>query len=203
MNNSHSHDSNIARQRKLDALFADQPFLSTTMRASRLHERTDDSADFVLPPMPPLPDDADDVLRRMVEGRAGRRPYEPDDEEWWTEPIPAITREPVAPIGYVEPLAPAPAEKLNPVAPAGESRLHLDLLLDLTPEGPKVVRLQTSDSNPDVMTAKEAALYLRIGTGTLRNWTRTLAVPYIRIGKRMRYRKTALLAWLAEWERMD
>ncbi len=238
MNELHSPESNIARQRKLDALFADQPFLSTTMRASRLHEqdpRVNEQfprlyeqesrvheraepayAEFALPP---LPDDTDEVLRRMVEGRMvmmTRGPYnisDVNDDEWWTAPVPAITREPLRPMALLDPepvsleLIPASRSKPSPKPssdPAADgSRLFFDLAVELTPDGPRVAHLHPSKESPDVMTAREAAAYLRVSQATLRTWTRTHSVPHARLGRRLRYRRSTLLAWLAEWERTD
>ena len=206
MNEFYSPESNTARQRKLDALFADQPFLSTTMRASRLHERLDPE------PFPPAPfrlqtvsDDTDEVLRRMVEGRACMRPYE-HDIDLWSSPMPAVTREAIRPATTAKPIPPvSPAIRHLPRLDKGTEgdRLFFNLVVDLTPDGPKVGRLQTAEAAPDVMTAKEAASYLRVSQTMLRTWTRTLSMPHVRLGRRLRYRRSALLAWLAEWERVD
>lgn len=54
---------------------------------------------------------------------------------------------------------------------------------------------------PDVMTGQEAADYLRIGLGTLRAWTRERGIPHVHIGRSVRYRRQALLDWLAAQEK--
>jgi excisionase family DNA binding protein len=53
---------------------------------------------------------------------------------------------------------------------------------------------------PDVMTGQEAADYLRIGLRTLREWTRGRGIPHAHIGRSIRYRRAALLEWLAAQE---
>lgn len=195
MNELYSPESNLARQRKLDSLFADQPYLSTTMRASRLHERMEPpSAACVLPA---LPEDADEVLRRMVEGRAGGA-YESASEEWWFAPSPAVAREvsrkPVeARPARVEPRSPSPV--------GSDSCLTFDVMLDMTEDGPRVAKVHAAEGAPDVMTADEAAAYLRISPSTLRQWTRQMSMPHARLGRRVRYRRAALLSWLAGRER--
>jgi excisionase family DNA binding protein len=196
MNEFYSPESNIARQRKLDALFADQPFLSPTMRASRLHERTDGPSTACV--LQPLPEDADDILRRMTEGRAAST-YETAEDSWWFSPPPSVVREnstaKPAPIA-VEPPAAREVKQID----AG-SCLTFDVLLDFSSDGTRVAKVHSTDSAPDVMTMEEAADYLRVSLATLRKWTRSHSIPHARFGRRMRYRKSAVLAWLAEWER--
>jgi excisionase family DNA binding protein len=201
MNELYSPESNIARQRKLDALFADQPYLSTTMRASRLHERLEQPAAACV--LQPLPDEADEILRKMVEGRAGGA-YESAEDEWWFAPRPAVTRE----SRPVEPPRPALRRSEVPIQDSSAPRLEdscltIDVLLDMTPDGHKVAKLRSADSAPDVMTAEEAAAYLRVSPATLRSWTKRMSVPHARFGRRLRYRRAALLSWLAQHEQTD
>jgi len=50
----------------------------------------------------------------------------------------------------------------------------------------------------EIMTAQEAAEYLRLGVDTLKRWTRAGHVPGRRIGRQWRFSKAALDEWLAE-----
>ena len=55
-----------------------------------------------------------------------------------------------------------------------------------------------SDANEDhLLTEKETAEYLRIKTRQLYNWRVSGLIPYIRIGKALRYRKSSLDQMLA------
>jgi excisionase family DNA binding protein len=194
MNEFHSPESNLARQRKLDALFADQPFLSATMRASRLHERADGPGAAVLEP---LPEGADEILRRMVEGRAGRV-YESPDEDWCFAAAPVTVSEPAPPRRESKPRPVAPE---SPSIELDASWLTFDVAVELSGEG-KVAKVRAAEGAPDVMTAEEAAAYLRVSQATLRSWTRQRSVPHARFGRRTRYRRSALLEWLANCERI-
>ena len=54
---------------------------------------------------------------------------------------------------------------------------------------------------PEVLTAAEAADYLRIPIETMRRWRALGTGPrYARVGRHVRYRKAALDAWLQERE---
>lgn len=46
------------------------------------------------------------------------------------------------------------------------------------------------------LTPVEAALYLGVALGTLRNWTSAHYVPYAKRGRVVRYRRDVLDAWL-------
>jgi excisionase family DNA binding protein len=90
----------------------------------------------------------------------------------------------------------AHAEEANP------AWLTFDVALQLSEEGAKVAKVRAAEGAPDVMTAEEAASYLRVSPSTLRAWTRERSVPHARLGRRIRYRRSALLEWLASCERM-
>lgn len=47
------------------------------------------------------------------------------------------------------------------------------------------------------MTPLEAAAYLGISLGTLRNWTSARYVPFAKKGRVVRYRRDVIDAWLA------
>jgi excisionase family DNA binding protein len=48
------------------------------------------------------------------------------------------------------------------------------------------------------MTPLEAAAYLRVSLGTLRNWTSARYVPFVRRGRVVRYRRDDLDEWLSK-----
>ena len=73
-------------------------------------------------------------------------------------------------------------------------RLGLVVNLKQDAEGLRA-ELQQSDS-PDVMTAAEAARFMRIGQATLRRWVKDLGLPCARVGRARRFRKAAVLRWL-------
>lgn len=50
----------------------------------------------------------------------------------------------------------------------------------------------TAIANDPLMTEKEAANYLRIRLRQLYNWRVNGLIPYIRIGRALRYRKSAV-----------
>jgi excisionase family DNA binding protein len=50
----------------------------------------------------------------------------------------------------------------------------------------------------EVMTAREAAEYLRLSVDTLKRWARAGTVPGRRIGRQWRFSRSALDDWLAE-----
>lgn len=56
------------------------------------------------------------------------------------------------------------------------------------------VYLQKGDNMNDTMTEREAAAYLGLSHNTLRTWrcTKKVEIPYVKIGKAVRYRKNVL-----------
>ncbi len=76
------------------------------------------------------------------------------------------------------------------------------------PYQPDSARWEQADAAPqvrqrvewqDVLTAQEAASYLRVGRTTLRNLTRD-GLPVVKLGSRLRYRKAAILEWMEAQE---
>jgi len=55
--------------------------------------------------------------------------------------------------------------------------------------------IKTQDQ-PDVLTAKEAAEYLRISESTVKRYASRLAIPGRQLGKQWRFSKAALEEWL-------
>jgi excisionase family DNA binding protein len=56
----------------------------------------------------------------------------------------------------------------------------------------------TSQSNSPWMKPTEAAAYLGIALGTLRNFTSARYVPHVRRGRIVRYRRDELDRWLSQ-----
>lgn len=54
----------------------------------------------------------------------------------------------------------------------------------------------SQNENSPWMTAREAARYLRIALGTLRNWTSARYVPHVRRRRIVRYHRAELDRWL-------
>jgi len=63
--------------------------------------------------------------------------------------------------------------------------------------------LSPFDAMPDsrLLTAVQAADYLNVSPGTVRNWAMSDAIPYVLVGKVKRYRKGEIDSWL-ERERL-
>jgi excisionase family DNA binding protein len=49
----------------------------------------------------------------------------------------------------------------------------------------------------EVMNLREAAQFLGVGERTLRRWMPEKGIPYARVGNLLRFRRSALLEWLA------
>jgi excisionase family DNA binding protein len=130
-----------ARRRRLDELFEDEPYLSATMRASRLHERE-------------APGETQVHLQEVPLN------------------LPHVVNSNVTRLGFV----------VNVRQEAGT------LQAEIRPE------------ESDVMTAAEAAHFLKVGKGTLRRLSREVGLPFAQVGRSRRYRKTALLRWLKTHE---
>jgi excisionase family DNA binding protein len=60
-----------------------------------------------------------------------------------------------------------------------------------------IERLGLTHSAGPWFDAAEAADYLRIAVGTLRNWTSVRFVPHVKRGRVVRYHRDQLDAWLA------
>lgn len=54
---------------------------------------------------------------------------------------------------------------------------------------------------PALMTEEEASAYLSVSTVTLFRLRRARLLPYLRVGRCVRYRKASLDAWIAREER--
>ena len=52
--------------------------------------------------------------------------------------------------------------------------------------------------NPDLLDTGQAAAYLAVSQNTLEIWrcTKRYAIPYVKIGRKVRYRRTDLDEWL-------
>lgn len=58
----------------------------------------------------------------------------------------------------------------------------------------------TTGSNDDerLLTAREAARYLGLAEGTVRNKVSAGDIPYVKVGTALRFRRSALDAWVEE-----
>jgi len=195
------------RRRKLDELFHDQPYLSATMRAARLHERMADRAQPIQIPIIPQAED-DDVIFRLTEarrvrlseaanpvgeGESGANPLTPAV----AAPEPAASLCP-APRPAVE--RPARAETSGAVLAAGQVRIDLEVDFSIHPPQIRAIA-RPSEDDPEVMTVHEAAKFLRLGESTLRAWVHQGRVPAARVGRHLRFRRTALREWLTAQEK--
>jgi excisionase family DNA binding protein len=151
-----------ARRKRLEAVFADDPYLSATMRASRLHERDGQ----------PRPAPFAVSQANYTSGRAG-----PEKERPQASVSPQTAASPVA-----------------------SQSATLGFLVSVSQRSGKLAASLAAAPERDVMTAKEAAAFLRVGLGTLRAWVRERGLPSAMIGSQRRFRKEALLAWLAVQE---
>ncbi len=71
------------------------------------------------------------------------------------------------------------------------------------PAAPVPPVLPTTAPPAEVLTAREAAVFLRVSVGTLREWARKGLVPCARLGGRLRFRRQALLRRLAALEAQE
>jgi excisionase family DNA binding protein len=139
-----------ARRRRLEELFEDQPFLSPTMKASRLHEREDPAEAVALQlPWQEINNPRERRAKRSVQAKA---------------PDTTVRR-----VGFIVTFRDDP-----------EGRR-----MDLKP-----------DDAPDVMSASEAAQFLRVGASTLRKLIRDRGLPFTQIGRSRRFRRASLLRWM-------
>lgn len=169
-------DLNEVRRRRLDELFADVPYLSPTMKASRLHER------FAVSGAPAVA-----AVRREDVAELG-------DEGWLAE-MNDLPEPPPQPR-----LQPTPATPQT--APAADARevVRVEILLDASSNPPRVQGVQSVGQGPDVLRLREAAAYLRVGVRRVREWVRSGALPCARIGRQYRFRRSALAEFLASME---
>lgn len=58
--------------------------------------------------------------------------------------------------------------------------------------------MQTAPLPRDLLDETEAAQYLTLSPGTLSVWRSTgrYSIPFVKVGRRVRYRRSDLLAWL-------
>ena len=143
-----------ARRRRLEELFEDQPFLSPTMKASRLHERDKPAEAIAL-------------------------------QKGWPELIPSRDRR-------------APRAGNSGMQDTTVRRVGFIVTIRQDPDGPRT-ELKPDDA-PDVMSASEAARFLRVGSSTLRRLVRDQGLPYTQIGRVRRFRRVSLLRWLRSQE---
>jgi len=173
-----------ARRRKLDELFADEPFLSATMRASRLHDRlVDEPVPRAIQMVAPLT--MDEPLGRLS-GEERRRQLLAGLEG---EAV-AVRPRAAAPVA-IPVRVPLPAPRSGPGSSPAQFRI--DLVVDMSGGTPKV---SAAAPAPDVLTVQEVAELLRVSPATIRAWAASRRIPCFRAGRRLRFRRDAVLAAL-------
>jgi len=206
MSDDYSSGNFEARRRKLDELFSDQPFLSATMKASRMHERLADTPSTLHIPVLPVSAD-DEMLKRMEAARSGLQLSSTAISDLPSVVEIARTPEHVdspparpaeVPVSKTIKLdAPKAAPQLTPAS----NVMRLDLVLDTSVSPPQVRQAdQFQDRKLDVMTIPEAAEFLRISASMLRGLMINERMPAVRIGRKVRFRREAILEWLAARE---
>lgn len=86
---------------------------------------------------------------------------------------------------------PAPAEISPPgIAPANENRPTVELV-------PVGIDAPTDDEAGDILTAREAAAFLRVGRNCVYELAARQAIPHQRVGKHLRFSRDALVQWLS------
>jgi excisionase family DNA binding protein len=182
------------KRRKLDELFADQPYLSTTMRARSIHERLADTPKPLV--IPVMNAEADEPVHLADVSRQPSR----DLTLSYTELSPEESK--------TELMMRERREKLNRLIPTktaiSEAPENL-VLLELHMEGDKCdkslrANARSMSLSPEVMTLQEAADFLRFSISTIRCLVKDKGMPCAHIGRRIRFRKVAILEWLKEHE---
>ncbi len=155
-----------ARRKKLDDLFADQPYLSATMKASLVHEKI------------------------VEERRKALRSDEPLST--YEEPIGPTSYKIEQQSVTVIPLKELPAG-LAESSSALHFDLYVDLTTDPPTFTASARSLICA---PEVMTTREAAGYIRISVGTLRRWAAAGRIPSKRLGQQLRFERNDLIELL-------
>jgi excisionase family DNA binding protein len=85
-------------------------------------------------------------------------------------------------------------------SPAMDNVVRLGFVVNLKQESQGFRAELQPEESPAVMTATEAARFMRISQGTLRRWVKHLGLPCAQIGRARRFRKNAVLRWLKAQE---
>ena len=182
------------KRRKLDELFADQPYLSTTMRARSIHERLADTPKPLV--IPVMAAEAEDTIRLSDVPHQSKS----DLTLSYTELSPEESK--------TELMMRERREKLNRLLPTKPANAEVPdnlVLLELRMENEQNDRSLRANArihhfSPEVMTLQEAADFLRFSISTIRCLVREKGMPCAHIGRRIRFRKEAILDWLKEHE---
>jgi excisionase family DNA binding protein len=202
MSNYYTTEVNDTRRRKLDDLFSNQPFLSPTMRANQLHTRLVDEPASVLIPMMGQPGE-DDLTSRMRVARAAfeQTPFPDVYEEWPAAPLPR-------PISTLRPATEAISiqvaskvkEEIRSASAPGVMRMNLWVDTRVSPPVVRVSEAFAYDCDRDFLTLTEAAELLRFSKSTVRAWAKSGKIACSRVGGRLRFRRQALMDWMASQE---
>jgi len=207
MSNLYSPESDAARRRRLDELFADEPYLSPTMKARRLTTADEDAQ---APPSVSIlaKISEDDILRRLTAARhqcLDSGCVTDEDDPLWIAPL-SLMRDPIAPQAEGAPRAGgrrqrAPERRGRAGARASDL-LDYEVEMDaMNDRSHAVMASRLTGISPDIMTVREAADYLRVGERAVREWVKQAQIPHARLGRHIRFRRAALQDWLASLEK--
>jgi len=188
-----------ARKRKLDDLFANQPFLSTTMKAAQLRDVGDDIS---LVRVSSVLDDDDDIA---AYGAPDLHMETSDNERERDDMRMPLWPEYVGPPRNGDP-APLTINRDTHTIKLGAAgvhipshgKVHLELLLDLELNEGELRPM--SPTAPEVLTLTETARFLRISQSTVRALVKRGKLQCGHIGRRPRFRHAALLEFLTGTE---
>lgn len=192
MQDNMTNEIEATRRRKLDELFADDNYLSTAFIANGPTGRMADSMLPLQIPVISIEEDEAYLELTQLRGRQLRSMFVEDNRL-----APKPRQAPNHALHIEQSHVP---EKIVSVNEKGTVRL--ELILDFRSAPPLVSVAGTPTSaEVEVMTAKEAALFLRLSEGAVRSWAHTGEIPCARLGRRLRFRRTALLVWLEAQEK--
>ncbi len=193
--NENSEIVQLNRRRKLDELFAEQQYLSATMKARSIHDRLDDEP---IPMVIPIitPEASDDASpTKLKEIPWTNQPSERKQADVRSDSLSMRTNTVIEP-NQSQTISISSSEKEN----KQEDRMLLQLSISSGVKGEIRIQSKRSEPAPDVMTIEEAAYYLRVSVVIIRTWVREKSVPCVHLGKKVRFRKESLLSWLEEQE---
>lgn len=199
MSNYYTTEVKDTRRRKLDDLFSNQPFLSPTMRANQLHTRLADEPASLLIPIVSQPGE-DDLTSRMRLARAAfeQTPFPDVYEEWPAAPLPrpVTTPRPAAEAVSIQ-IASKVKEEIHSASEPGVMRMNLWIDTRVSPPVVKVSEAFSYECDRDILTLAEAAELLRFSKSTVRAWAKSGKIASSRISGRLRFRRQALMDWMA------
>ncbi len=193
--NENSEIVQLNRRRKLDELFAEQQYLSATMKARSIHDRLDDE------PIPMV------IPIITQEASDGASPTNFKEIPWTHQPSErkqADARSESMSMRTNTVIEPYQSQTISISSSKKENKQEERMLLQLSISSEVKDEIRGHSQHglpaPDVMTIEEAANYLRVSVAIIRTWVREKSVPCVHLGKKVRFRKESLLSWLGEQE---